>query len=164
MPSLGEIRIRTNLIPGDLGYLIYLHGTCYGKEHGYGIEFEMYVAEGFSEFFRQYDGMRDCVWLCEHNNKIVGSLVLMHRPNDTAQLRYFLLEPPYRGSGIGKELMRLGMEFMDLKGYKTSYLWTTSDLSTAASLYKRHGYALTQEKETTSFGKKVIEQRYDLVR
>jgi hypothetical protein len=42
-------------------------------------------------------------------------------------------------------------------------LWTTHELTTAASIYKRLSFLLTEEKESTSFGKSLREQRYDLV-
>ena len=55
------------------------------------------------------------------------------------------------------------MDFLRMCGYKESYLWTTHELDTAAFLYKRLGFKLTEEKESTSFGKRLREQRYDLV-
>jgi len=36
-------------------------------------------------------------------------------------------------------------------------------LDTAAFLYKRLGFKLTEEKESTAFGKSLREQRYDLI-
>jgi peptidyl-dipeptidase Dcp len=86
----------------------------------------------------------------------------MHRENDAAQLRYFLIDPRYRGIGLGKKLMELYMEFLHQCKYRSSYLWTTHELDAAASLYKKHGFKLTEEKESTAFGKPLREQRYDL--
>jgi peptidyl-dipeptidase Dcp len=160
--SLNDISIRTELRPGDLGYVIYLHGALYGKEYNYGIQFETYVAKGLCEFFEKYDSKRSRVWVCEHNDKIIGFLLLMDR-GKSAQLRYFLVEPEYRGIGLGSKLMNLYMDFLRECGYKASYLWTTHELTTAANLYKRFGFQLTEEKESTSFGKSLREQRYDLV-
>jgi GNAT superfamily N-acetyltransferase len=160
--TLENISIRTDLRPGDIGYITYLHGVLYAKEYDYGISFEGYVAAGFQEFYRQYDAEKDRVWICEHNSKIVGFLLLMHRPESTAQLRYFLLLPEYRGIGLGKKLMRMYMEFLNDKKYKHSYLWTTHELYSAASLYKREGFTLTEEKESLAFGKPLKEQRYDI--
>jgi len=157
-----EIKIRNDLRPGDLGYVIHLHGRLYGAEYGYGISFEMYVAEGLHEFYQNYDPERDRVWICEHRERIVGFLLLMHRDNDAAQLRYFLLEPGYRGIGLGKRLMELYMGFLSERRYKTCYLWTTHEQEAAASLYKRYGFRLTAEKESDAFGKRLREQRYDL--
>lgn len=65
--SLNDIKIRTELKPGDIGYVIYRHGELYNKEYDYGIEFESYVAEGLSEFYKNYDTSKDRVWICEHN-------------------------------------------------------------------------------------------------
>lgn len=160
-PQLSDIDIRTTLRPGDMGYVIYLHGYLYSREYQYGIAFESYVAEGLAEFYRQYDPAKDRVWVCEHGDRIVGFLLLMHR-GTAAQLRYFILHPDYRGIGLGKKLMDLYMEFLLQTGYTASYLWTTSELPAAASLYKRHGFVLVEEKTSqATFGKPVIAQRYE---
>jgi peptidyl-dipeptidase Dcp len=161
--KLEDLSIRTTLIPGDLGYVIYLHGLLYGTEYDYGIEFETYVAYGLYEFYKNYDPEKDRVWICEHNRKIIGFLLLMHKEKDTAQLRYFLIHPEYRGIGLGKKLMDLFMEFLVMCNYKSAYLWTTHELSAAAYLYVKHGFKLTEEKQSAAFGKLLREQRYDLV-
>ena len=160
--TLESVQIRSLLKPGDLGYVIYRHGKLYGEEYNYGISFETYVGAGMYEFYKNYDPEMDRVWICEHNSRIVGFVLLMHRGNNTAQLRYLYLEPEYRGIGLGKKLMQLYMEFFKEKGYQSSYLWTTHELHSAASLYKRHGFKLTEEKQSTAFGKPLKEQRYDL--
>ena len=53
--ALDDISIRTELVPGDLGYVISRHGALYKKEYDYGIEFENYVAAGLVEFYKTYD-------------------------------------------------------------------------------------------------------------
>lgn len=158
--SLCDISIRTKLVPGDIGYITYLHGDLYHKE--YGIECEVYIAEGLIEFYKNYNPNKDRVWICEHKGKIMGSLFLMHRETGVAQLRYYLINPEYRGIGLGKKLMSLYMDFLYKTGYTTSYLWTINELNAAASLYKRYGFTLTEEKESTAFIKSVKEQRYNL--
>ena len=159
--TLEDITIRTKLQPGDLGYIIHRHGKLYAKEYGYGIVFESYVAAGIHEFYQGYDPARDCVWICEHHENIVGFLLLMHRSGSIAQLRFFYLEPPYRGIGLGKKLMTLYMEFLAQGGYTSSYLWTTHEQTTAASLYQQYGFTLTEEKNSSAFGKPLREQRYE---
>ena len=160
--QLSDISIRTELRPGDIGYVIYLHGYLYKQEYDYGIEFETYVAAGLAEFYRQYDEKKDRVWICEHGNKIVGFLLLMHR-GEAAQLRYFILEPGYRGIGLGNKLMSLYMDFLKECNYKSSYLLTTDELPASGHLYKKFGFILTEEKPSNAFGKAVTEQRYDLI-
>ena len=159
--SLSEISIRTELCSGDIGYVTYMHGALYHKEYNYGLQFESYVAKGLCEFYEKYNPERNRIWACEHHDRIIGFLLLMDRGN-TAQLRYFLIDPEYRGIGLGSKLMSLYMDFLRECGYKGSYLWTTHELSTAAFLYKRHGFRLTEEQESIAFGKPLKEQRYDL--
>lgn len=167
--SLNDISIRTELRHGDMGYVIYLHGLLYGREYNFGVQFETYVAEGLCEFYEGYDPKRNRVWVCEHKRsspadreKMVGFLLLMDR-GKAAQLRYFIIAPEYRGIGLGKKLMTLYMDFLRECGYKSSYLWTTHELHAAIALYKKFGFTLTEEKESTTFGKLLTEQRYDLV-
>lgn len=158
---LDEITIRTELQPGDIGYVIYLHGLLYGQEYGYDIDFETYVAKGFHEFYQNYEPEAERVWICEHNGKVIGFLLLMSR-GDAAQLRYFIIHPEYRGIGLGKKLMELYMEFLRECNYKSSYLLTTHELEAAASLYKRYGFMLVEEEPSTGFGKPVTLQKYEL--
>ncbi len=158
-----DIAIRTELKEGDIGYVTWLHGILYKKEYNYNIRFESYVAAGLHEFYQNYDPLKDRAWICEHHGTIIGFLLLMHRENDTAQLRYFILKPEYRCIGLGKKLMNLYMDFLKSSGYRSSFLWTTNELPAAAHLYKQHGFKLTEEKESTAFGKPLKEQRYDLI-
>jgi len=161
-PRLGDIHIRSELVPGDLGYVIHLHGKLYAAEYGYGLQFESYVAAGIHEFYENYEPEKDRVWIGEHDQRIIGFLLLMHREHNAAQLRYFLIEPHYRGVGLGKKLMDLYMEFLHQCRYTSSYLWTAHELSAAASLYTKHGFVLTEEKESIAFGKPLRERRYEL--
>ena len=48
--SLNDISIRTELQPGDIGYVTYMHGALYHREYHYGLQFESYVAQGLCEF------------------------------------------------------------------------------------------------------------------
>ena len=161
--DLKDIFIRTNLKSGDIGYIIYLHGYWYQKEYGYSMAFETYVAKGFYEFYDQYDPSKDCVWICEHNSSIIGFLLLMHRQNHVAQLRYFIILPGYRGIGLGKKLMQLYMNWLKEHDYHSSYLWTTNEQETAGALYIKFGFELTEEHDSAAFGKLLKEQRYDFI-
>ena len=161
-PSLlNYIQIRNDFKAGDIGYIIYLHGQLYSKEYDYSTSFENYVAAGLSEFYRDYNPEKDKIWICEHDHKIVGFILAVHRQDDIVQLRYFILLPEYRGIGLGRKLMLSFIDFMYEKKYKSAYLWTTHEQVAAASLYRKFGFVLTEEKESTAFGKPVNEQRYD---
>jgi len=160
--NLNDITIRNDIRPGDLGFVMYRHGKLYSEEYNCGVAFETYVGTGLYEFYKNYDPGKDRVWICEYDNQIIGFILLMHRENDTAQLRYFYLEPDFRGIGLGNKLMQLFVDFLIEKDYNHAYLWTTHELVSAAALYKKYGFVLTEEKQSTDFGKLLTEQRYDL--
>jgi len=86
-------------------------------------------------------------------------------------------ETNYRGTGCGKaarpdlwgsgevtnrSTRNLFIQFLKDSRYQAAYLWTTHELTTAASIYTRHGFELTEEKQSNSFGKTLKEQRYDI--
>lgn len=160
--SLSDISIRTTLRPGDLGYITYLHGSMYKTEYNFGIEFEIYVAKTLAEFYEQYEVDTNRFWICEHGDRIIGCIALMNR-GDAAQLRYFLILPEYRRIGLGKKLMQLFMDFLKQCNYKKSFLLTTDELDAAANLYTRFGFKLTEEIPSASFGKSLVEQRYEWI-
>ncbi|MEJ2004830.1 MAG: GNAT family N-acetyltransferase [Cyclobacteriaceae bacterium] len=155
------LTIRTQLKPGDLGYITYLHGKIYAEEYGYGLGFEGYVAESMAEFSRIFDPERGGVWICEVNGRIVGFLSLVNR-GDAAQLRYFILEKDFRGKGLGKKLMDMFMERLHSLGYRKAYLMTSNDLPAAAALYRKYGFMLISEEPSDLFGKPIVLQRYEL--
>lgn len=155
-----SLAVREHLQPGDIGEIARLHGVLYAEERAHGIAFEAYVAEGLAEFWHQLDEARDRIWICEDAGRIVGTLFLMHR-GEEAQLRYFLVLPAYRGTGLGKDLMTRYMQGLEECGYRHSFLWTTNELDAARSLYTRHGFVLTEEEASTRFGRPLVEQKYE---
>jgi ribosomal protein S18 acetylase RimI-like enzyme len=156
--------MRTDLRPGDLEQVIHLHGKLYEREYQYSSAFQDYVSRGLHEFHQQYDPRIDRVWICEHNKRMIGFLLLMHRPDRLAQLRFFILVPEFRGKGLGKLLMDQFMRFLNEVDYRGAYLWTTNQQIQAAALYSRYGFRLTEEKDSTAFGKLLKEQRYDYLK
>lgn len=156
-----DIIIRTEVHPGDLGYVIFMHGKIYKKECNYGLAFESYVAKGMSEFMESLDKSRSTGWICERSGTIVGFLALVDR-GDLAQLRYFILDPSTRGLGLGKKLMNLFMDYLKDNDFKGAYLLTTHEQPTAAHLYEQHGFRLVNETPVFEpFGKHVRELRFE---
>lgn len=159
--TLDDIHIRTDVKPGDIGYIVHMHGRLYGEEYQYGLTFEAYVAESIAEFALSFNPDREAMWFCEHGSKIIGFISLVDRGNQ-AQLRYFIIEKAYRGLGLGKKLMELFFDKMHAIGYKSAYLLTSHELPAAASLYARHGFELVEQELNNKFGKEVYLQRYEL--
>lgn len=154
--------IRHELRPGDIGYLIYLHGMLYAKECGYDQTFEVYVAHGLVEFVHAFNPYRDRIWLAEVNGRIVGSIAVVRTSKVETQLRWFLVHPDYRGHGLGKSLIQEALKFCKERKYTSVFLWTTSELTTASHLYAQAGFKKTEVKSHNIWGKYISEERYDL--
>ncbi|PZX59614.1 peptidyl-dipeptidase Dcp [Algoriphagus ratkowskyi] len=163
MQTAPEFLIRNILTPGDLGQIAALHGRVYAEEHDFGIGFEAYVMESLLEFYRAYNLKKDKVWVVESEGKMVGFVLLMHRPANRAQLRYFILAKKFRGFGIGSRLMKEWMDFYHDRNYDAAYLYTTSGLEAAVSLYEKMGFRKISEMKSRNFGVPLLEQYYELI-
>ncbi|MND86777.1 Protease synthase and sporulation negative regulatory protein PAI 1 [compost metagenome] len=157
-----EVTFREGLQPGDIGYLIYLHGLLYARESGYSLQFEGYVAKTFYDFLGNYSAAHDRVWLAEYNQQIIGCIAIVHHDSEEAQLRWFLTHPIFRGTGIGKHLLNVALEYCREKKYSNIFLLTTNIQERAISMYKKAGFVQTNAIESTQWGKPLYEERFDL--
>ena len=151
-----DIRLRTELRPGDAGYITAMHGRIYSEEYGYGVAFEGYVAQSFFEFLRDYDPERDRLWCAEHAGRTIGCIGVKGR-GERAQLRWFLLEPEYRGMGLGRRMLQSALDFARERGYESAYLDTTDDLHDALRLYRRAGFETAYAKPNNTWRENVME-------
>lgn len=157
-----DIVFREQLLPGDVGYLIYLHGQLYAKETGYNLEFESYVCKTFHEFLQSYNPAKDRLFLATYQEQIIGAVAILGSSRHLAQLRWFLVHPDFRGLGLGKKLLANAIDFCQEKNYQKVYLLTTSMQTTAIDLYKKAGFHKTGEKYLEMWGQHLYEQRYEL--
>jgi GNAT superfamily N-acetyltransferase len=156
------MNIRTQIQPGDIGYIIYLHGTLYAREYELDHTFEGDVAVRMGEFLKTYDPRKDYAAIAEIDNRPVGSIFINGISDDVAQLRWFLIHPDARGQGLGRLLIDNALAFCREHGFKKVRLWTISDLTTAAHLYKQAGFICTREETHEIWGAPRTEQEYEL--
>jgi GNAT superfamily N-acetyltransferase len=161
--SDGEIVVRCGWRPGDLGRVTALHGEVYAEEYGFDYRFEAYVAETLGEFGRLMRPGRDRLWLAEMDGRLVGSIGIVGREEGVAQLRWLLIAREARGRGVGRRLLGEALAFCREAGYRSIYLWTVSQLTTAARLYLEAGFRKTEELPPADWGAPVVEERHELV-
>jgi ribosomal protein S18 acetylase RimI-like enzyme len=155
------ITLRTELRPGDLGMIVHLHGIIYGRERGFDPTFEAYVAGPLADFVRA-GSPRGRLWIAERADRMIGCIAIVAAGPDTAQLRWFLIDPSARGRGLGKRLMREALAFCRQAGYRDVILWTESALTAAARLYEAAGFRKTDEKPGRLWGVDLVEEKYEL--
>ena len=154
--------IRTHIKPGDIGYITYLHGTLYAAEYGLDHTFEGYVAAGLGQFANRYNSHNDYFAVAELDARIVGAIAIVGQPDRTAQLRWFLVHPDARGRGLGRRLLKGAVDFCRKRKYKSVFLWTISELKTAAHLYRDAGLQLIEQNTHEIWGAVRTEERYVL--
>lgn len=157
----GPVTLRTDLKPGDIGRVIWLHGVIYSEEHGFDPSFEAYVPGPLSQLVRR-GSPRERLWIAEHDGRLVGSIAIVETSPEVAQLRWFLVDPSIRGAGVGKCLLKQAVDFCESIGYRSIFLWTVRVLATAAHLYRSIGFERVEERPGRSWGVDVIEERYGL--
>ena len=148
--------------PGDIGYVIHRHGVLYAREYGFNEEFDAYVAEGMAGFIKGFDPAAEHLWIAESDGIIVGSVAIVRRDRETAQLRWLFVEPSERRRGIAGKLVEEAVVFARKKGYARVILWTIDFLHGARALYTRAGFSPTETKESRVWGKILNEEKWEL--
>jgi DNA-binding MarR family transcriptional regulator/GNAT superfamily N-acetyltransferase len=141
--------------PGDMGWVVQMHGEIYAREYGYTSEFEALVAEVAAQIIRKHDPQWEKGWIAELAGERVGSVFVVRKSPTVAQLRLLILKPEARGLGLGARLTDECIAFARDKGYRKMMLWTNGQLDAARAIYAARGFEL-KESETMpqAYGRK----------
>lgn len=151
-----QITVRTELRPGDIGRLIEYAGIYSRRDFAYPLSFEGYVAKTFAEYLI-HPQPRSRIWIAEdEQGSFVGSIGVVDHV-EAAQLRWFNLDPKYRGRGIGGRLFNDALQYCREAGFKKAWLSTFAESETAIGIYRRRGFNLVEEKPFTLEDRILIE-------
>lgn len=148
--------------PGDLGWIVHMHGVLYGREFGWGAPFEGLVAEIVGAFAKDFDPQHDHCWLAELEGRKVGSVLVVKNAPGIAQLRLLLVDPSARGRGVGAGLVRACTDFARGAGYEKLVLWTNTELHSARRIYEAEGYLKVREENHEGFGFDFIGEYWEM--
>lgn len=146
----------------DIEYVISRHKTLYYAERHLSGTFSTYVDEIVYRFVDHFDPKTDCLKILECNGVPAGSIAIARVDDDTAQLRFFMLEPEMRQRGYGNRLMDMALTFCRDKGYKKVFLLTITAQVIARHVYETHGFRKTFSQDKSEWGDGVVEERWDL--
>ncbi len=130
--------------PGDPSRVCYFYYKLFEQQYGFNGIVEKYFMEGMLDLFEDREGSK--MWVVERNGEIVGSIAIIKRGDEDAQLRWFGIDMSLQGQGVGNKLMQIAMDFCKEKGYKHVILWSIDILKSARHLYGKFGFILTETK------------------
>lgn len=148
--------------PGDIGWVISVHGAYYAHVHGFNENFEALVARICSDFISSHDPKTEHCWIAEVNGKRAGSIFLVRQNETTAKLRLLYVDETARGLGLGKKLVDECLSFARRARYERVELWTNAVLTTARHIYEQAGFHLIDEDQHSDFGDPQIGQHWQL--
>jgi DNA-binding MarR family transcriptional regulator/GNAT superfamily N-acetyltransferase len=147
---------------GDMGWVVHRHGVLYAQEYGWNDHFEALVAQIVADFIKNYNPQRECCWIAEMDDEIVGSVFVVEASETVAKLRLLLVEPKARGLGLGTRLVTECIRFAQRCGYQKLVLWTNNVLLEARHIYEKTGFKLIAEEAHHSFGHDLIGETWEL--
>jgi GNAT superfamily N-acetyltransferase len=157
----GEVRIGDR--PGDAGGVIALHGRVYAAEYGLDVRMEGYVAVGLGEWLTEEPKGPGRLWVVDGGGAVVASVGLTARSADVGRLRWFVVDPAWRGNGLGRRLLDCALAFAREAGYRRIVLDTFSELRSAARMYRAAGFERTESWTESLWGREIEREGYELV-
>lgn len=157
----GPVVLRPHA-PGDMGWLVESQARMYSASYKWGRGLEAVAARIVADFLDNFKPGREACWVAERDGKRLGTVMLVERSEQVAQLRLLAVLPAARGFGLGSLLVKQCEKFARQAGYEKVYLWTQSELTSARKIYQSHGYRKVEESTHTSFGQAVAGESWVL--
>lgn len=148
--------------PGDMGWVVHLHGKFYADAFAWDESFEALTAEIVANFVQNFDPKRERCWIAERDGVNLGCVFVVKKSDRVAKLRLLIVDPAAHGLGIGKRLVDECIRFAREAGYRKMTLWTQSNLLAARGIYKNAGFRLVKEWPVTQFGHRMTSETWDL--
>ena len=125
-----------------------------------GREVNKFIRDEVRRILDKFDSSRDLFLVAEHDNELVGTVILEHgNPEpDCCNMQFLVVRSDHRGHGHGHEMVTQAVSFAREAGYKTVELNATADFDFALAMYERMGFEhvdtyLWQENEVYTFDK-----------
>jgi len=163
-PADAAPTIRRELRDGDVEAIVALHERLYSREYGMNEDFVAGVADTLTSAIASGWPQAGAggIWIVERKGEFAGCVGLTDEGDGLGYIRWVLLDPALRGSGLGKRLVGEAVAQASAAGLTQLKLYTFSDLRAAARIYRGLGFRVVSEEPRTSWGPPITFQRYEL--
>ena len=144
--------IIRDIKPGDLGWIISMHGMIYSQEFKFDTDFEISIATKLVNFYEKKISS-DSLWIIEIDGVRAGSIAVSKLSVQIAFINFLLVLNQFRGQGIGRVLMNKAIHHARDHDFSTLQLETYSCLQQARKLYNTLGFRMINStKNICKFG------------
>jgi ribosomal protein S18 acetylase RimI-like enzyme len=152
------------IVPSDdVNAIVRLHRQVYETEYALDASFANGVATRLAELRREgFPRRREGIWLAQLDGRTLGTITLNEENRRLGRLGHLVLLPEARGRGAGLRLADTVIGAARTADYDRLELYTFSDLTAAAALYRRVGFKETSSEEVVRWGRRMHWQRYEL--
>ncbi|NKB32117.1 MAG: GNAT family N-acetyltransferase [Pseudomonadales bacterium] len=154
------MKIRDQL-PGDLGWIISVHGEVYTREFGFDASFETNIADKIVKYFSGTDDFNK-VWIADVEGNRAGSVAVRALPENVGFVNFVVVLDAYRGKGIANSLMDKVIEHGKAYGKEKLRLETFSCLVSAREMYKKLGFEIVEANELDLFSRTMVQEFWEL--
>lgn len=135
MNRLMQIALREP-VPGDIGWLISMHGALYEAQFNFDAQFERDIANKVARFFEDQSDFNR-ILIATVDGERAGSIAVSLRLERTAFINFLLVVQKYQGHGIARRMMEETIVYSKEHGLKRIRLETYSCLTAARELYRK---------------------------
>ncbi|WP_195694557.1 GNAT family N-acetyltransferase [Priestia megaterium] len=151
-----------NFKENDKDYIIDSHYKIYNKEYKYDLSFKKFVSNSVNQYIKKANNSLENIWILDIDGCPKGSISIKSVNEDVSQLGLFLVDPSLRGTGLGKQLVQMAIDFCKERNYKKVVLWTNSELVAARRIYENKGFQLIETRNLILSNKELIEEQWEL--
>ncbi len=145
--------------PGDLGWIISMHGSIYAQEFNFNSEFEVGIAKKALAISESKDPFNQ-IWIREIDGERAASIAVSKASDGAAFINFVLVMDKFRGSGIAMELMQHLIAYVREQRIDTIRLETFNCLINARKMYKKLGFKLSNIPHESEHYGLILEQEF----
>jgi GNAT superfamily N-acetyltransferase len=153
MPALPAVKVRS---PGPDGIPEAARLVTKILQEELDLRIDDLLAHDAEAARREFDETRDLLLTAEADGRTVGTLLVLHdapAPAPTAAFRWLVVEGPFRGQGIGRDLFGRALEICRQRSLVRLRARCFASSAAAPHLYWMHGFRVVELLQVTVAGK-----------
>jgi ribosomal protein S18 acetylase RimI-like enzyme len=151
--------VVNNPSPGDIGWLISIHGKLYAEQFNFDSNFEIAIAKKVLTFLEAPHAFNR-LWIASTDYKRVGSIAVSLQHDQTAFVNFLLVKTQYRGYGIARKLLDKVISHSKDNDLEILRLETYSCLESARKLYSKYGFEIYKKNAAVQKYGRTFDQEF----